>query len=254
VPQNLSPRQLGILEVAREDGSVSVDKLANKFSVTAQTIRKNINDLCQTGHLQRVHGGAIHPTSTVNMAYHTRRVFSSDAKRRIGGAAAKLIPNGASVIVNIGTSIEQVALALRQHEDLLVITNNLNVALILQESAGVEVIVTGGKVRKADAGIVGAEALEMIKQFRADYAVIGAAGIDEDGTLLDFDFQEVQVAQAILTQARKRILVADYSKFSLRAPVKIGHISDLDFLITDQLPDNRISDICSKEDVELVLA
>mgnify|MGYP001282500797 FL=1 len=139
---SLSPRQIDILNLARKDGCVSVDQLAAKFGVTPQTIRKDLNDLCESKHLERVHGGSMFPTATVNLEYHTRREIPSEGKRRIGETIARMIPNGASVIMNIGTTVEQVALALREHRELLVVTNNLNVALILQKCQGVAVVVT----------------------------------------------------------------------------------------------------------------
>ena len=251
---NLSPRQQDILAIARKEGRVNVDHLATHFAVTPQTIRKDLNVLCDSSHLQRVHGGAMFPTSTVNLGYHARREISFEAKRRIGETIAKMIPDGASLIMNIGTTVEQVALALRQHQNLLVITNNLNVALILQECSGIDVIVAGGMVRKSDAGIVGASAIDLIQQFRVDYAVIGSSGIDEDGTLLDFDYREVRVAKAILGQARTRILACDASKFGRRPPVQIADVTEIDVVVTDEPPGAAFVEMCKSSDTELVLA
>ncbi len=252
--QPLPPRQADILEIARRDGRVDVDTLAERFAVTPQTIRKDLNDLCDLERLHRVHGGAVFPSSTVNVAYQARRDIAADGKARIADTVAGLIPDGASLILNIGTTTEQVAHALRHHSELMVITNNLNVAMILSDAPGVELIVTGGMVRKSDSGIVGAAAIDLIRQFKVDYAVIGASAIDEDGALLDFDYREVRVAQAILEQARHKILVADAGKFERRAPVQIGHVSALDMIVTDAAPPESFSDLCTHAGVELVTA
>ncbi len=252
--QPLVPRQQDILEIARRDGRVGVDSLAAHFDVTPQTIRKDLNDLCGMEKLHRVHGGAVFPSDTVNLAYQARRGIAADGKVGIGRLVAEQIPDGASLILNIGTTTEQVAHALRRHQRLMVITNNLNVANILSDSPGVELVVSGGMIRKSDGGIIGAAAVDLIRQFKVDYAVIGASAIDEDGALLDYDYQEVRVSQAILEQARQKILVADTTKFERRAPVQIGHLANMDMFITDEPPTENIAEICERNNVELIVA
>ncbi|MCI5077886.1 DeoR/GlpR family DNA-binding transcription regulator [Oricola sp.] len=249
----LPPRQMDILDLARRKGRVDVETLAAHFSVTPQTIRKDLNDLCDMERLHRVHGGAVFPSSTVNLAWQERRDIASGAKQRIADRAASLIPDGSSVILNIGTTVEQVAHGLRRHHDLMVITNNLNVATILSDAPGVELVISGGMVRKADGGIVGEAAIDLIRQFKVDCAVIGASAIDADGALLDFDYREVRVARAILEQARVKMLVADTTKFERRAPVQIGHLGDIDTFITDAAPPDEIAEICARAGVDLIV-
>jgi DeoR family glycerol-3-phosphate regulon repressor len=251
---SLSPRQADILEIARREGRVEVESLATHFDVTPQTIRKDLNDLCDLEKLQRVHGGAVFPSSTVNVAWRARREIAASGKEAIGKAAAAIIPDGASIFVNIGTTTEQVAQALLRHENLMVITNNLNVAMILSEAPGVELVLAGGMVRKSDRGIVGAAAIDLIRQFKVDYCVIGASAIDEEGALLDFDYREVRVAQAILQQSRRRILVADATKFARRAPVQIGSMRDIDIFVTDEPPPAAVAQLCRDAGVEMVIA
>ena len=180
--------------------------------------------------------------------------MASEGKARIAEAAAGIIPNNSSLILNIGTTTEQVAHALRRHAGLMVITNNLNVAFILSEAEDVEVVITGGMVRKSDRGIIGAAAVDLIRQFRVDFAIIGASAIDDGGELLDFDYREVRVAQAIIEQARKKILVADHMKFQRRAPVQIGSLKDIDYFVTDAPPPKPIERLCREARVELVVA
>jgi len=250
----LTPRQLKILDIARSKGHVNVELLSSEFDVTPQTIRKDLNDLCDMNELNRVHGGAVFPSNTMNVAYKERREIGADGKRQIGEIVASMIPDNASLILNIGTTTEQVALALRKHKGLMVITNNLNVAHILSEAPDIELFVAGGLVRKSDGGIVGAAAIDMIRQFKVDYAVIGTSAIDEDGSLLDFDYQEVRVTHVIMEQARKTILVADSTKFERRAPVEIGRMENLDVFVTDKMPDEAIVSKCNDAEVELVVA
>lgn len=250
----LTPRQADIVELARVEGRVGVDNLAERFNVTPQTIRKDLNDLCERGVLQRFHGGAMLGSGTANVAYEARRKLATEEKRRIGAKASALIPDGASLLINIGTTTEQVAVALRGKQGLLAITNNIHVINILQGCEQIEVIVAGGVVRHADGGIIGEAAVDFIRQFKVDYAVIGTSAIDEDGTLLDFDYREVTVARAIMECARKSILVADSMKFERTAPVRIGHISQIDYFVTDAQPPARLAEICRDQGVQIEIA
>jgi DeoR family glycerol-3-phosphate regulon repressor len=135
---------------------------------------------------------------------------------------------------------------------LLVITNNLHVATDLYRKEGINVLVLGGSVRQSDGGIVGAQAVDMIGQFRADVAVIGTSAIDIDGTLLDYDIFEVRASRAIIEHARKVILVADSSKFARSAPVRVAHLSEIDMFVTDRLPTAAVADLCRAHEVEVI--
>jgi DeoR family transcriptional regulator, glycerol-3-phosphate regulon repressor len=250
----ITPRQSEILDQARQSDRVEVEGLAAHFDVTPQTIRKDLNDLCDRRLLQRVHGGAIYPSGASNYAYDSRRMLAAEEKRLIGIRAAALIPDNSSIMLNIGTTTEQVALALRRHTGIMAITNNINVANILREAVSAEVIIAGGLVRTSDGGIVGEATVDFIKQFKVDYAVIGASAIDADGTVLDYDYREVRVAREILGHARKTILVADNLKFERNAPVRIAHLSDIDILVTDMVPPDTIVEICLLHDVRVEIA
>ncbi len=244
-----SLRQSDIVAIARQHGRVNVEELAERFAVTPQTIRKDLNELCERGLLQRFHGGAVFSSGLVNFAYEARRQLATEEKRRIGAHAASLIPDNCSILINIGTTTEQVAMALRGRKGLMVITNNVNVVGILLGSPDIEVVVAGGNVRHADGGVVGEAAVDFIRQFKVDYAVIGASAIDEDGSLLDFDLREVKVAKAIIESARRTILVADSMKYERAAPVRIAHLSDLDHFVTDAPPPDRIASLCLEHGV-----
>jgi DeoR family transcriptional regulator, glycerol-3-phosphate regulon repressor len=247
-------RQQQILDLARQSGRVLVEELAARFDVTPQTIRKDLNDLCDQRVLTRVHGGALLSSGVENVAYDARRILAQVEKEGIGRLAASLIPNNSSLFVNIGTTTEEVARHLVHHEGLLVITNDIHVAHILTPLPRIEVIVTGGMVRKTDGGIVGESAIEFISQFKVDRAVIGVSAIDDDGALLDFDYREVMAARAIIRNARHVILVADAMKFTRTAPVRIGHISQVDCFVTDRPPPEAIFDICRHNGVAVEVA
>jgi DeoR family glycerol-3-phosphate regulon repressor len=234
----VTPRQADIVTLIRSEGRATVEALAERFHVTRQTIRKDLELLGSRGLVQRFHGGATMPSGVVNADYESRRLVATEGKRLIGRKAAALIPDNSSLLINIGTTTEQVATALRGKKGLLVITNNINVVNIL---------------RHADGGIVGEAAVDFIRQFKVDYAVIGTSAIDEDGTLLDYDYREVKVARAIIESARRSILVADSTKYERRASVRIGHISQLTYFVTDAAPPPKLSQVCREHGVRVEL-
>ncbi|HEX5077601.1 MAG TPA: DeoR family transcriptional regulator [Geminicoccaceae bacterium] len=229
-------RRRAIVALVQRQGFAPIDALAEQFSVTPQTIRRDINELSAAGTLQRFHGGAGLPSSVENLAYPARQVLCLEEKRRIAGLAARHVPDHASLFVNIGTTTEEVAKALLQHQGLSVVTNNLNVASILAGKPDFRVIVAGGLVRSRDRGLVGEATLDLIRQFRVDIGIIGISGIDLDGTLLDFDYREVRAAQAIIENSRRVYLTADHSKFGRNAMVRLGDIRQIHALFTDRPP------------------
>jgi DeoR family glycerol-3-phosphate regulon repressor len=248
----IAARHRAILELAHHTGSVSVDDLAKLLGVTPQTIRKDLNFLARRSMLARVHGGAVITSGVDNIAYAERRDVAAASKAAIGAAAAALIPDGASLFINIGTTTEAIAEHLVDHRDLMVITNNLNVVDILADVPSIEVIAAGGRVRASDRAVVGALAMDFIRGFKVDFALIGASAIDAEGTLLDFDVDEVRVSQTIISNARQVILAADASKIGRPAPIRIGDINDVDYLVTDMLDDPRLAELCREAGVLVV--
>jgi len=234
---NSNPRQIKLLDVVRERGSMSVEQLAEMLGVTLQTVRRDVQRLDEAGLLTRFHGGVRGPSSTIeNIAYPQRESLHADGKARIARAVARQVPNDCSLILNIGTTTEAIAKALLHHTGLRVITNNLNVAAILSGNTACEVIIVGGVVRARDRGIVGEPAVDFIRQFKVDIALIGISGIEADGTLRDYDYREVKVAQTIIEHSREVWLAADCSKFNRPAMVELAKLSQVDRLFTDSQP------------------
>jgi len=226
-------RQPDILEIARSAGKVTVDGLAAHFGVTVQTIRRDLTELADAGKLERVHGGAILPSGVSNILYEERRRLHDSAKQAIARACAATIPDSASLFLDIGTTAEAVARALLGHENLMVVTNNMNVAQILLANESCEIVVAGGTLRRSDRGLVGALTARTIADFKFDHAILGCSALDPDGDMLDFDMQEVIVGQTLLSRSRECILVADHSKFARSAPMRIGSLCDIDQFFTD---------------------
>jgi DeoR family glycerol-3-phosphate regulon repressor len=251
---NLNQRQEEILDLVRQQGFVSIDALASRFSVTQQTIRRDINHLCDQSLLLRYHGGAGLSLGAENISYRSRQIMCLEEKQRIARHASRRISDQDSLFINIGTTTEEVARALLLHHNLRIITNNLNVAQILTGNPTFEVIIAGGAVRNRDGGIIGEATIDFINQFKVDFGVIGISGIDTDGALLDFDYREVRVAQAIIANAREVLLVADHTKFGRSAMVRLGQLSQIDVLITDRAPPAAMAETLRAAEIEVVVA
>ena len=234
--QALKDRHQQILDLVQRHGFVTVESMAKRFEVTPQTVRRDINMLSNRGLVERYHGGAGTPSSVENVAYAARQVLCLEEKRRIARLLANHVPDHASLFINIGTTTEEVAKTLLDHEGLRIITNNLNVAAILSGNPEFEVVVAGGLVRSRDRGIIGEATIDLISQFRVDYGIIGISGIDADGVLLDFDYREVRVAQAIIANSRRVFLAADHTKFGRNAMVRLGTIDQITAMFTDLSP------------------
>ncbi len=251
----ISNRHEQIITLIKTTGFATVEEMAKKFNVTPQTIRRDINRLDEDGYISRYHGGAGLSVSTENIDYRHRKELLLDEKRKIAQMVASMIKDNSSLFLNIGTTTEYVAEELVSHNNKLrIITNNLNVAAIMSKKQDFEVIVAGGIVRSRDCGIIGEAAIKFIRQFKVDIGVIGISGIELDGTLLDYDFKEVYVARAIIENSRKIYLVADHSKFGRNAMVKLGHIKEIDTLITDKEPPEQLMEVLRNNDVALELA
>jgi len=250
----LSVRQQALLNHVRAHGEVLVEPIAEAMDVTPQTIRRDLNTMCAMRLLQRVHGGAVLSDGVSNLGYEARKRMREQEKRRIGQAAAALIPDESSLFVNIGTTTEAVAEQLVERFGLLVVTNNLNVVEVLRQNKTISTMIAGGRVRAEDGGIVGEASERFINQFKMNNAVIGVSAIDDDGTLLDFDHEEVRVAKAIIANARSVTLVADASKFERTAPMRIAHLAEVNHVVTDKLPPESFVRLCQRHDVELIVA
>lgn len=239
-------RQPEILEIARLEGKVTVDGLAERFGVTVQTIRRDLTELADNGKLDRVHGGAVLPSGVSNIGYEDRRALNADAKTRMAALAVQHIHEDSSLFLDIGTSTEAVARALLHHRNIMVVTNNLNVANILVGNPDCEVVMVGGSLRRTDGGIVGPLTIRTVEQFKFDIAIMGCSSVDADGDILDYDIQEVGVSQTVIRQARQTFLVADHSKFLRSAPACVGSLRDIDMVVTDAPIDDGIMTLCGQ--------
>lgn len=249
----LSERQAEIAELVREQGFQSVDRLAGRFDVSTQTIRRDLNTLCDYGLARRRHGGIDWPTRSENLAYRSRQVLARSAKQAIAQEVARHVPDGASVAFSIGTTPQVVAEALLQHERLRLFTNNLNIAMLACENPTFEVNIAGGRLRNNDRDILGPGMEEFLSAYMVDIGIYGAAGVAEDGTLLDFYEEEVRARHLVRKNSRETFLVLDHSKFARHAHVRGGKISEATKVFCNASPPEYIAEILEQSQTQFVV-
>ncbi|MBV8656847.1 MAG: DeoR/GlpR transcriptional regulator [Burkholderiales bacterium] len=247
-------RVAAILSRVYEQGFQSIDLLATLFGVTTQTIRRDVNALCDQGLCRRRHGGIDVLPAGENVAYATRRVLDREAKRRIARCVADAVPEGASLFFGIGTTPEQCAQALIDRARLRVMTNNLNVATVLSRNPSCEITIAGGRLRNLDGDVIAGEAHGFFSRFSVDIGIYGVGGVGEGGELLDFNQDEVRMRTELASHCRQRFLVLDHTKFGRGATVRGGLITEADHVFTDRPVPDRIASLLDAAGVTLTVA
>ncbi|WP_407333941.1 DeoR/GlpR family DNA-binding transcription regulator [Enterovibrio sp. 27052020O] len=230
-----------IIEMTQAKGNVSVEMLTEFLGVSAQTVRRDINQLCGENLLRRRHGGVESFERQLNAPYQQRALTKSAEKRAIARAVAEIIPDGATIFISIGSTPAIVAEALSQKSELTVMTNNLNAAMTLSNEPSNRIIIPGGELRMPDRDILGDGVLDFFNSYRAEFGIFGVAGVSEDGGMLDFHASEVRVREAIRTHCKTSVLVMDSTKLTRTAPAVGGSIFDVDQIIMDRHPGDDFS-------------
>lgn len=246
-------RRNQIAEMICRHHFLSVKVLSDHFAVTRQTIRKDLQAICEQGLARRRHGGAERLVPVKNQTYESRQILNSEAKHAIAAAVARLVPNGASLAFSIGTTPEIVARSLLNHRKLRIVTNNLNVAMAAAAAPDFEITVAGGRLRNDDRDIIGSGAEELFRSYKVDIGIFGVAGIDEDGSLLDFHEDEVRTRQTIMANCRSSFLVLDHTKFSRSAHVRGGFLPAVDKIFCDRQPPPHILELLAGSSTELII-
>ncbi|MEZ5856508.1 MAG: DeoR/GlpR family DNA-binding transcription regulator [Hyphomicrobiaceae bacterium] len=251
---DVTERQKLILNLIAERGFVSISKLAGVLRISEQTVRRDLMALADRGLATRVHGGAGLPVGPGDAGYDTRRRRFATEKQRIAQAVARHVPDGATLFIDIGTTMEAVAEALLSHRHLTVITNHLTVATILSRRSEFQVILAGGILRHNDQATTGEATREFLEKFRVGYGIFGIGGVNPEGDLLDYDFRDMGVSTTAMRISRRKYIALDHSKFDSTAMVRIGTLREVDALFTDAPPPDIIRSILEAHDVELVVA
>lgn len=248
----LHRRQTEILALLRQQGFVAIEQLAKTFNVSEQTVRRDIKHLEQRGLVIRYHGGAGLPSGPSVMDYDGRKDRLPAEKQAIGALVANEIPEGATVFVDIGTTMEAVAQGLLGHQRLTVITNHLTVASMLSRRSAFQVILAGGLLRHNDHATTGEATREFLERFRVGYGIFGIGSIDTDGELLDYDYRDIGVSKTAISISREKFIVADHTKFGSDAAIRVGHASEFDAIFTDKAPPDGHAKALKKHGVRVV--
>ena len=218
-------------ELARR-GAVGVEEMATVLGVSTATVRRDLAELEQQGLLRRAHGGATLLEDHDELPYRFKVTALLPEKRRIGATAAAMIKDGQVIACTGGTTVTQVIKALR-NKRVTVVTNAVNVAAELASAPGVEVIVSGGRLRSQSYEMVGHVAERTIREFVADVVIIGVDGLSLEYGLTTFSHEEAQVNRAFIEQGRETWVVADHTKLGRVTPAVIAPIDRIRCLITD---------------------
>jgi DeoR/GlpR family transcriptional regulator of sugar metabolism len=228
-------RRMQILQMVRERGRVRVHELSERFSTSAVTIRNDLNELHRRGLLLRSRGGAVHyETANFESSLTERLQTRSTEKRRIGAAAAALVSDGETIILDSGTTTQEIARHLKGKKGLQVITNGVNVAMELLGVQGIQLVIVGGILRADSVSVVGGFAENMLQHLSADRLFLGAAACDPDFGPSTPNLEESLVNQAMVKIAREVVLVVDSTKFTKRSMSRITPLSGIHKVITDK--------------------
>ncbi|WP_298966780.1 DeoR/GlpR family DNA-binding transcription regulator [uncultured Roseibium sp.] len=228
-------RQNRIIALTERQGFVTIERLAQEFSVSAQTVRRDIIALSNAGRLQRFHGGAgpIGDAETLRLDHGQKTHVAVDSKMAVAQAASGLIPDGSSLYLDVGTTVEYTARQLNGCNELRIFTNSIRAALTFDPKRH-EVHVLGGRIAGNDGSLVGEEIVMTLNGLRIDFAMIACSAIDNRGRVMDFDMSKIAVKKAAMAAADSSMLLATPSKFGRTALSTLATHDDFDRVITGE--------------------
>lgn len=253
-----SDRHTAILRTLRRSGNCAVGDLADELRVSRETIRRDIRTLEQEGLLRSVHGGAVLPDFYQGVhepAFRLRMNSQAEEKQTIAWYVAQQISPGESVVLDSGSTNIYVAYALESVSDLLVITNNVEIARILGSQTGKQVYCCGGHFRADDGAVFGRSAVEFLGQFHVRKAILSIGAISLEDGFLDFSMEEAEFARAALQRADRVIVGADHTKFGRQAPIRVGDFDEVNVVVTERVPPTLFTDELDRfENCQLIVA
>jgi DeoR family transcriptional regulator of aga operon len=243
VIRDTSERRQQISAMVRERGSVQVAPLAARFGVSMQTIRKDLHYLAERGVAERSYGGAI-SADAVNVVaeppVEAKRAIMPGEKDRIGRIAAAMVVPGDSIVLDSGTTTLQIARHLPDHEDITVLTNDLDILAALSRKEHLKVVMLGGLLRRRNMAFYGAQTMAALEDLHVDKLFLGVDGFDVERGITTHYEPEAMLNRKMVQAARHVIAVADHSKFGRVCLHRIINVGDIDDLVTDAAPDETV--------------
>lgn len=252
----LNKRHNEILDMLARRGYVAIEEMVAVFNVTPQTLRRDLQMLSDLGLLRRHHGGASADFSTANIEYGHRHAEMAAEKAAIGRAAAELVKPGSSLFLTPGTTVDALAKAVadRRPSGLRVVTNSTIAASIMEQCPGISIQLTGGGWLRHNRSLGGMLAAATVENYRCDLHITSIGAIDPEGNLLEYRDDEVVVGRAMFRNARRRVLLADHTKFARVAMSRLAHLSEVSTLIIDRQPSPAAARMIEDARCELIIA
>lgn len=230
----MNERRKKIKKIIAENNEVTISKLANRFGVSDMTIRRDLKELEKENLIVRTKGGAVNKNILNDEEpFRKKQIKNKDLKKQISSKIVQFIKPGQTIFLDAGTTTLELAKKLKCM-DITVITNDIYILVELFQCSSINLISVGGKVQNHVGAMIGNKALDLIRSVYVDYAFLGADSISYyDLFLTTPTIEKVSLKKAIIESANESILLADSTKFGKKASYKICHISELDYLITD---------------------
>lgn len=244
-----------ILELLKEDGSAKVIDLARIFKVTEVTIRQDLEKLEKDGLVIKEHGGAyLKNVEDQVRTFSLGNQENIDKKEVIAAKCLEFIESGDSIILDSGSTTTEIAKKLRGYKNLTVITNALNIALILGAEPGIEVIMTGGEFKPPTLSLTGQKAADFFKGINVQKLFLATAGISLKSGLTYPSISDLVVKKAMIDAADTTYLVADSTKIGRSAFASLGALSLIDYIITDAGIEEKHKQVFHDNEIELIIA
>jgi len=242
-----------ILAQVAKSGALSVSDLVRELSVSRETIRRDLSTLASRGLLVTTHGGAL-SCEQREPDLDTRECVNADAKRVIGERAAQLVPDGASLIIDSGSTTLALARALAERHQLTVYTNDLRIALLLGRRNDNRVTLLGGELSAIEDATFGLDTIQQLSQYHVDFALVGAGAISPDAFLTDYSRMAAEVRSRMIAAANLVIVMADHSKFGRITPVRINGFEAARYLVTERAPERALAKAIRARGPEIIVA
>lgn len=247
-------RRNQIIDMINAQHTIKNTELMERFGISIETVRRDLEYLEQQGYLRRVYGGAVANASLGSEPeYASRAQVLFKEKSAIAAAAAALINPKDSVYLGVGTTVQAMAQHMKQLSEVTVFTNALRTAVELSENPGCNVVLPGGQLRAKELTLSGFPAEDNFNHFNVDKAFIGIGGITESG-VTDFHIGEAQLHRQMIQNARQAIVLTDSSKLGVRAMNNICELSQIDIVITDANAPKQILKELEQAGVRIIIA